>query len=47
MKYRLHWKNNKTGETGRGEPVSMIDAKAWAKIMNAKYPRITHWIERC
>lgn len=46
MKYIIHWKNNKTGQTGQGQPIRYDDAIAWITKSNIEFPFISHWIEK-
>lgn len=44
-KFRLYWKNRKTGKTGHGTAEGEEIAQAWVERMDEKYPDLEHWYE--
>lgn len=43
-KATLHWKHNRTGQTGHGKPIELEAARAHVIQANKKFPNISHWL---
>lgn len=42
---RVHWRDNRDGRSGHGEPMERSDGEAWVLAMNAEHPGIDRWLE--
>lgn len=47
MPYKIAWKNEITGKTGKGKPIFKKEKEAFKEVykLNKKHPAITHWVE--
>jgi hypothetical protein len=43
--YRICWKSNITGATGKGKPLSKATAEQWLEDTSLRGSTLTHWIE--